>query len=480
MNDKLYIPNNFIEDVKSYLPSHLAIDDFIEYCKRPLRRSVRVNTLRMSVNDFKQSCLVRGWTIAAIPWCEEGFWLERTAEEEQTLPIGNTDLHLSGCIYVQEASSMLPPMALREALSGNPKVVLDVAAAPGSKTTQLAALMDNQGLLIANEFSSSRVKVLAANLKRMGVVNTALSHFDGAIFGDYMSECFDEILLDAPCSGEGTVRKDEHALKNWSIESNIDIAAVQKQLIVSAFHALKPGGHLVYSTCTLTPIENQQVCQYLLDSFPGSVEIVSLHALFEGAEKATTDEGYLHVWPQIFDSEGFFIAKFKKLERVENSNQKTKKGNFPFSPAPKKEKQFFDNLISNQFGLKTYSGNLYVRDKEVWLFPHEATELLEKIKYQRIGILVGTTHKNGIRLEHELATTFGHLATKNTYALSQSQAIEYFKGQDVTLEENTKNKGEVILTLCGAPIGLGKWQGHKIKNSLPRDLVQNGNLISWG
>ncbi len=340
MNDKLYIPNNFIEDVKSYLPSHLAIDDFIEYCKRPLRRSVRVNTLKMSVNDFKQSCLERGWTIAAIPWCEEGFWLERTAEEEQTLPIGNTDLHLSGCIYVQEASSMLPPMALREALSGNPKIVLDVAAAPGSKTTQLAALMDNQGLLIANEFSSSRVKVLAANLKRMGVVNTALSHFDGAIFGDYMSECFDEILLDAPCSGEGTVRKDEHALKNWSIESNIDIAAVQKQLIVSAFHALKPGGHLVYSTCTLTPIENQQVCQYLLDSFPGSVEIVSLHALFEGAEKATTDEGYLHVWPQIFDSEGFFIAKFKKLERVENSNQKTKKGNFPFSPAPKKKSSF--------------------------------------------------------------------------------------------------------------------------------------------
>lgn len=478
MNDKLYIPQAFIDDVKSYIPDHLSIDDFIEHCKKPLRRSVRVNTLKMSINAFKAYCQDNDWTIDPIPWCPEGFWLTRPAEEEQNLAIGNTDIHLSGCIYVQEASSMLPPQALRnEQLEES--IVLDVASAPGSKTTQLAALMNNTGMLVANEYSSSRVKVLAANLKRMGIYNAALSHFDGVIFGDYMHECFDHVLLDAPCSGEGTVRKDEFALKNWSIESNIDIAKVQKDLIVSAFNALKPNGTLVYSTCTLTPIENQAVCQHLLDAFPDAVEIVRLDGLFDGAEKATTSEGYLHVWPQIYDSEGFFIAKFKKTRAHENHQQKVKKGQFPFALAPKKVISDFFNSLNKQFKISDLPGELYLRDKELWLFPTAADELLEKIKYQRIGILVGTLHNSGIRFEHELATALGHLAKTNCFELNQTQAAQYFKGQDIELSETTASKGEVILMLCGAPVGLGKWQNHKIKNSLPRDLVQSGQLITW-
>ena len=252
MNTSTYIPQNFIDDVKSYIPQHLSIEDFVAACQRPLRRSVRVNTLKMSVLEFQQYCQQNNWVIEPIPWCSTGFWLTRSDEEELNLPIGNTDIHLSGCIYVQEASSMLPPQALKQEIS-NSDYALDMAAAPGSKTSQLAAMMNNQGVLVANELSSSRIKVLAANMKRMGVANCALSHFNGTVFGDYMFECFDTILLDAPCSGEGTVRKDADALKNWSIESNIDIAKVQKQLIRSAFFALKPGGTLVYSTCTLTP-----------------------------------------------------------------------------------------------------------------------------------------------------------------------------------------------------------------------------------
>lgn len=478
MNDKLYIPQTFIDDVKSYIPAHLSIDDFIDFCKQPLRRSVRVNTLKMSIAAFKQYCQTQNWTIEQIPWCEEGFWINRPESQEQALPIGNTDIHLSGCIYVQEASSMLPPQAFRNEQLDD-AIVLDVASAPGSKTTQLAALMNNSGLLVANEYSSSRVKVLAANLKRMGVHNAALSHFDGVVFGDYMYECFDHILLDAPCSGEGTVRKDEFALKNWSIESNIEIASVQKALIVSAFNALKPNGTLVYSTCTLTPLENQAVCQHLLDAFEDDVEIIPLDNLFEGASKATTPEGYLHVWPQIYDSEGFFIAKFKKLNSVENTQQKQKKGQFPFTLAAKKLAAEFVQSVEKQFGFITIPGVLYSRDKELWLFPQAIEGLLEKIKYQRIGILVGTTHKNGIRFEHEFATALGHLAQRNVYELNAAQANQYFKGQDVDLLEDVSNKGEVIVSLCGAPVGLGKWQGHKIKNSLPRDLVQGGQLITW-
>ncbi|MDK2594179.1 16S rRNA (cytosine(1407)-C(5))-methyltransferase RsmF [Pseudoalteromonas obscura] len=482
MDKNTYIPENFIEDVKSYLPTHLNLDDFIAYCQKPLRLSVRVNTLKMSVEAFELEAKNLGWQITPVPWCPEGFWVVRSEEEQTALPIGNTALHLSGCIYVQEASSMLPPLALREELINmdtDHYAVLDMAAAPGSKTSQLSALMNNQGLLVANEFSSSRLKVLAANMKRMGIANCALSHFDGQIFGDYMYECFDHIQLDAPCSGEGTVRKDANALKNWSIKSNIDIADVQKSLIRSAFLALKPGGTLVYSTCTLTPLENQQVCKYLLEEFNDAVEVIPLNNLFDNADKATTSEGYLHVWPQIFDSEGFFIAKFKKRNSVEHHNKKEKKGSFPFGPFPTKAQQAFTSYLKKQFKVEQLPGVLMQRDKELWLFPSKLSDVQNKIKYARLGVKVGTIHKNGVRLEHELATAFGHLAATNIHALSDQQAADYFQGKDVRLEKPTNQTGEVILTLCNAPVGLGKWQKTKIKNNLPRDLIAQGQLITW-
>lgn len=478
LNANTYIPQQFIDDVASYLPAHLTLDDFINACRKPLRKSVRVNTLKMSVEEFKLAAEQKGWQLTQIPWCKDGFWLERPADEENALALGNTDLHLSGAMYVQEASSMLPPMALKESLV-DAKHVLDMASAPGSKTSQLAALMNNQGVLVANELSSSRLKVLSATLKRMGVGNCALSHFDGIVFGDYMFECFDSILLDAPCSGEGTVRKDADALKNWSIESNIDIAKVQKALIKSAFYALKPGGILVYSTCTLTPLENQQVCDYLLEQFPDCIEAQSLANLFPNAEQATTDEGYLHVWPQTFDSEGFFIAKFKKVASIDNPNHKIKKGAFPFQAFDKKASQNFTATIKKQFGLSPLPGTLMQRDKELWLFPDGFNEIENKIKYARLGIQLGMIHKNGVRLTHEFATVFGGHCIKNTYALSDQQANDYFQGKDIRLDEVTNATDEMVLTLCGCPIGLGKWQKNKIKNSLPRDLVQNTQLITW-
>ncbi|CCK02975.1 Ribosomal RNA small subunit methyltransferase F [Cronobacter sakazakii 701] len=147
----------------------------------------------------------------------------------------------------------------RSFADGNtPARVMDVAAAPGSKTTQIAALMQNQGFILANEYSASRVKVLHANISRCGIHNVGLTHFDGRVFGAALPEQFNAILLDAPCSGEGVVRKDPDALRNWSPQSNQEIAATQRELIESAFHALAPGGTLVYSTCTLNREENQE------------------------------------------------------------------------------------------------------------------------------------------------------------------------------------------------------------------------------
>ncbi len=479
MNKTSYIPQNFIDDVSTYIPEHLKLDEFLNKCQEPLRLSIRVNTLKMSIEKFKEISAARNWNIAPIPWCAEGFWLQRSTAEENNLSIGNTDLHLSGAIYVQEASSMLPPTALLDNQHFSHQTVLDMASAPGSKTSQIAAYMKGNGILVANEYSSSRSKVLSANMKRLGIANVAMAHFDADIFGKYMPECFDAILLDAPCSGEGTIRKDSDALKNWSQDSNIEIARVQKKLIESAFYALKPGGTLVYSTCTLTPLENQQVCQHLLTLFPENIEIISLRNLFPDADKALTDEGYLHIWPQTFDSEGFFIAKFKKVGHQLPNDIKYKKGLFPFKKYDETDSAKFMSNISKQFKIHTLPGNLMSRDKELWLFPNTITDIQEKIKYARIGILVGLIHKNGVRLSHEFATCFGDLATENVIELSDLQASDYFQGKDIKLTNLDNNTGEVILRLCGTSIGLGKWIKHKVKNSLPRDLIRNNQLITW-
>ena len=263
--------------MREALPSHLSLDDFIAACQRPLRRSIRVNTLKISIDDFLTLVSPYNWQLTPVPWCAEGFWIER--DDEDAVPLGSTAEHLSGLFYIQEASSMLPVAALF-AEGNTPERVMDVAAAPGSKTTQIAARMGNHGAILANEFSASRVKVLHANISRCGIQNVALTHFDGRVFGAALPEAFDAILLDAPCSGEGVVRKDPDALKNWSVESNLEIAATQRELIDSAFHALRPGGTLVYSTCTLNRDENEDVCLWLKAQYPDAVEFLPLNDLF--------------------------------------------------------------------------------------------------------------------------------------------------------------------------------------------------------
>ncbi len=311
--NSVFLPEQFLAQMREALPSHLSFDDFIAACQRPLRRSIRINTLKISVADFLTLVSPYGWQLTPVPWCEEGFWIER--DDEDALPLGSTAEHLSGLFYIQEASSMLPVAALFA--EGNaPERVMDVAAAPGSKTTQIAARMGNRGAILANEFSASRVKVLHANISRCGIHNVALTHFDGRVFGAALPVAFDAILLDAPCSGEGVVRKDPDALKNWSVESNLDIAATQRRLIESAFHALRPGGTLVYSTCTLNRDENEEVCLWLKAQYPDAVEFLPLNDLFPTAHEAATPDGFLHVFPQIYDCEGFFVARLRKTQAV--------------------------------------------------------------------------------------------------------------------------------------------------------------------
>ncbi|WP_416304855.1 16S rRNA (cytosine(1407)-C(5))-methyltransferase RsmF [Neptunicella sp. SCSIO 80796] len=478
MNNKAYIPEEFISSVAAILPRTLDINDFIRHCQTPLRKSIRINTLKISVNDFIHKMTAEGWLFDPIPWCQEGFWLERPDIQEQTLPLGNTAEHLAGLFYIQEASSMLPPVAL---IGDNPQPgkILDMAAAPGSKSTQLAGLMSNRGLLIANEFSSSRIKVLSANLQRCGVVNCAMTHFDGSIFGNWTPETFDCILLDAPCSGEGTIRKDPDAMKNWSVESIQAIASTQKKLIESAFIALKPGGTLVYSTCTMNLQENQHICLHLQQRFAEAVEFISLANLFDGAEQAVTEQGFLHIWPQLFDSEGFFVAKIAKKSSVDYCYQGKALNNFPFSKVTRKQRDELERYVQQQFGWSLPDDLLlYQRDNQYWLFPAPVEDLIGKLRLQRIGLKLAEQHKHGFKFTHEGALAYGQQFSKNLFELTPSQFGEYYHGRDIRWPLN-QNSGEALVCYQGYPVGLVKALKGKLKNNLPRDLVKDGQLVSW-
>lgn len=369
---------------------------------------------------------------------------------------------------------MLPVSALFYA-NPLPRRVLDMAAAPGSKTTQIAAGMQNQGGIVANEYSASRVKVLHANISRCGVYNSALTHFDGRVFGAALPEAFDAVLLDAPCSGEGVIRKDPDAMRHWSPESMAQLAATQRELILNAFHALKPGGVLIYSTCTLNTQENQQVCRTLLETFPGACVVEPLDGLFPAARQAATGEGYLHVFPHIYDSEGFFVARLRKTASVAPlAAPRFSAGQFPFAPLNGKESAALTQQ-ARAVGLEWDSERqrLWQRDKEIWLFPAALTDLFGKIRFSRIGVKLAERVAKGYRWQHEAVVALGQRTSAAAYALDDRLGRDWFQGKDC-YPDAPPAREEVLLTYLNTPVGLAKRIGSRLKNSLPREQVRDG------
>ncbi|CAG9296733.1 16S rRNA (cytosine(1407)-C(5))-methyltransferase RsmF [Celerinatantimonas diazotrophica] len=467
------LPEPFVELISKSLPTPDYLEQFLEYCDKPLRRSIRINTLKITPDDFCQRMRSKGWHLEPIPWCDTGFWIER---DDDTIALGNTIEHLGGLFYIQEASSMLPVSALFHLISPNDApLILDAAAAPGSKTTQIAAILEHQGAIVANEFSASRIKGLYSNIQRCGIANVALTHYNADVFGRWLPEIFDGILLDAPCSGEGTLRKDPQAMNNWSVEHVKEIATLQLTLLDSALHALKPDGVVIYSTCTLNRLENEQVVELIQQRYPQAVEVVPLGTLFPDAQRALTTEGYLHVWPQVYDSEGFFVAAIKKKASLTIKPVHKKVRPLPFTKASPKQLQQISSYLKRQFGIVLQEHYVVmIRDNEYWLFPEAIYQLTGEIRFDRIGLKIAEQFKDQWRLTHEAAIHWAEQINKNTIELTLEQAARYYQGQDIKWPDSKAGGGEVLLSAQGVHLGLGKRLNGKIKNRLPRELVRDG------
>jgi tRNA (cytosine49-C5)-methyltransferase len=284
------------------------IKTFTEWSLKPLRRSIRINTLKIPVQDVLNR-LSPYFTLTPIPWCETGFFIQGERRD-----IGNTVEHVLGYFYVQEAASMIPPIVL-DPQPG--EVILDLCAAPGSKTTQIAQMMQNTGLLVANDLTADRLRALGFNLQRMGVWNTVVTLSHGRNIPPME---FDRILVDAPCSGVGAIRKSYKAIFMWNKDGVRKLASLQKQLLFKAFKHLKVGGTIVYSTCTLEPEENEGVVSALLkqyaeaDVLPIDIPITRSPAVlsFVGEDYDPRVRETLRLYPQDNDTEGFYVAKITK------------------------------------------------------------------------------------------------------------------------------------------------------------------------
>lgn len=320
---KLYRDNLkpvFVERMQEILGSDY--ENYIEALERAPLRSIRCNTLKISPADLKKRLEKKGWKIAQkFKKHPEIMIVENELEPGE---LGRSVEHVLGYYYVQEIASMLPVLVL------NPKkneLVLDLCAAPGSKTTQIASFMKNTGTIIANEVSLGRIKILASNTERCGVTNVVITKQDGAVLCRKLKNLgyeFDKILLDAPCSGEGTLRSTPKTARMWNLNTVKKLSGVQKSLFVSAFEVLKKGGEIVYSTCTHSPEENEGVVSFILEEFGDRIRIEKIVLPIKSRKGMCNwrEKEYLkdvdcscRIYPQDEgDTEGFFIAKFKKVK----------------------------------------------------------------------------------------------------------------------------------------------------------------------
>ena len=307
----------FVERMEALLGKEDA-EKFFEVCYTKCPSSIQCNTLKISAGELKKRLEGYGWDVVN-PL--DGFPEIMTLSGLKPGELGNTKEHLLGYYYVQEISSMLPALVLQ------PKpgdFVLDLCASPGSKTTQMAAMMENSGFILANEISMGRIGILNSNLERCGVMNQMVTRKEGVALCNALKKKsrlrFDKILVDAPCSGEGTLRKSPKTFLMWNEKMISNIAKTQRRLAVAALELLKVGGVMIYSTCTLAPEEDEEVVDYLVRNFDVEVETINLPLKFregicewEGKELDRSCRKCLRLYPQDNDTDGFFVSRIRKL-----------------------------------------------------------------------------------------------------------------------------------------------------------------------
>ena len=472
------LPQAFLNRMEKMLGEEYAA--FLSGYDKPKFQSLRVNTLKGRVEElaFKVDFLEK-----PVPWEKNGFYYG-----EEVRP-GKHPYHEAGVYYIQEASAMAPVGNL-EVHPG--EKVLDLCAAPGGKSTQLAAALQGEGLLISNEIHPARAKILSENVERMGVGNALVVSHDPAVLAEHFPAYFDKILVDAPCSGEGMFRKNEEATTEWSLE-NVEMCGERQDLILeSAATMLRPGGCMVYSTCTFAPTENEgTVSRFLkkhpefsladMDLYPGmekgreawcsdSWRDVSGAEVEEDTENNDTQPAKdisktVRLWPHKLDGEGHFMAKFVKTGEVIGETFSAYGLEKGISEKECKEWQEF----TKEFLKIKLTGKLLKFGDQLYLAP-EGLPSLKGLKVLRAGLHLGTLKKNRFEPSHALALYLKPKEAVYDYPLTMEGAKNYLAGGTFPA---AGEKGWYLLSIDGYSIGWGKLAGGIMKNHYPKGIRKN-------
>ena len=486
------LPIEFETEMRELLGAEY--DLFTDSLDRPRHFGLRVNNLKISTEDFLKIC---PFTLKKVPWTENGFYY--TDEDKPT----HHPYYFAGLYYIQEPSAMIPA-ALLPIEKGD--TVLDMCAAPGGKSTELAAKLGGTGLLVSNDISASRAKALLKNMELFGVVNSCIMSEDTNNILKYSDILFDKILLDAPCSGEGMFRKDAKLLEAWKKQGPDFYSKIQRQLILTAADLLKPGGEILYSTCTFNRLENEGTIEYLLEQ-RNDFEIADI-GQFEGFKYGSGKMAKTaRLIPYMIEGEGHFVALLRKkagnninedadygvcseaTEKIIDSPiKKTKKNKRRVSGAdnktasakfPEELEEFISSLNGTELGGTDRKTGIFILDKDrivirndkVFLIPE--TDFTEGKKYRvlRNGLYMGDMKKN----RFEPSTTFALALSKDDYgnvinlSSNDPRADRYLKGETLTLEYDEINDmnlsdGIVLIAVDGFSLGWGRLLKNTVKN----------------
>lgn len=454
------LPQEFETRMKQMLGAEY--EAFIQSYDREKQQALRLNPLKTTAADFLKQA---PFTLRKVPWAEEGYYYSSTDTP------GKHPYHDAGVYYIQEPSAMAPAEYL-EAMPG--EKILDLCAAPGGKSTQIAGKMNSEGLLLCNEIHPARAKILSENIERMGIVNAIVTNETPEHLAEHFVEYFDKILVDAPCSGEGMFRKNEIACMEWSMENVQNCAMRQDEILDHAAGMLKAGGRLVYSTCTFAPEENEGSISRFLNRH-SEFEILTVEKA-EGMSEGNLDWALdaaeeirhtIRLFPHKLDGEGHYLAILHKKE--DGIGRAYAKGGMERGITKDLIKPYLafaeENLNKQQEGVYIAFGD------QIYLAPVQ-TPALKGLKVLRPGLHLGSNKKNRFEPSHALALSLKSEDARHVYDLaSDSHEIRaYLNGQSFTAEGE---KGWYLITTDGYSIGWGKLAGGMMKNHYPKGLRKN-------
>lgn len=452
----MQLPEQFTEKMKGLLGEEFPA--FLKSYDDERMYGLRVNTSKISCEEFEK---VAPFEIRKIPWVENGYYYDGSVS-----PAKHPYYH-AGLYYLQEPSAMTPADRLD---ISKYDAVLDLCAAPGGKATELGVKLGRKGVLVANDISSSRAKALLKNIELFGIANPFVVSETPARLAEYFPEFFDRILLDAPCSGEGMFRKDPSVIKSY-VSNGVDYyAKLQREILVPAVRMLKPGGRMLYSTCTFSPEEDEQSIDYIMDRFP-ELRLIDIKG-YEGFDSGRPEWGSgnqklekcVRIWPHRMKGEGHFLALMQK-DGVSDAGRGLSGGRNKIDRGSHGRLDYFFEFAED-LEWEIDAGRLELQGDRLFYMP-EKTAGLRGMRFLRNGLYMGDCLNKRFEPSQALAMAIRRGEYKKCISLPQDdvRVLKYLKGETLNFASGEADgKGWRLFCVEGFPLGWGKLGGGTLKN----------------